>query len=79
MSPEYNPNDYNAVISRIDTSLKNITDKLTIIENSVNTNVIQVEKRLTLLEQFKWKLIGIGTALTTTFGAIAQHFTSKQP
>ena len=77
MPPEYNPNDFNAVISRIDVSLKNITDKLTAIESSVNKNVVEVENRLTLLEQFKWKLVGIGTGLTTTFVAISQHFTSK--
>jgi|NOAtaT_7_FD_contig_31_4724016_length_897_multi_5_in_0_out_0_2 hypothetical protein len=78
MIPEYNPNDYNAVISRIDVSLKNITDKLTAIETSVNANVIQVEKRLTLLEQFKWKLIGISTGITSIFATLVHYFTNKQ-
>jgi len=78
MIPEYNPNDYNAVISRIDVSLKNITDKLTAIETSVNANVIQVEKRLTLLEQFKWKLIGISTGITSIFAKLVHYFTNKQ-
>lgn len=77
MSPEYNPNDYHAVIARIDANLLSITEKLSTIQASVNTNVIQVEKRLTLLEQFKWKLIGISTGITTAFAALAQHFTNK--
>lgn len=77
MPPEYNPNDFNAVISRIDVSLKNITDKLTAIESSVNKNVVEVENRLTLLEQFKWKLVGMSTGITATFAAIAHYFTSK--
>jgi len=33
---------------------------------------------LTLLEQFKWKLIGISTGITTTFAALAHYFTNKQ-
>lgn len=77
MIPEYNPNDYNAVISRIDVSLKNITEKLAVIESSVNTNVVKVENRLTLLEQFKWKLVGIMTACTSAVAAAAQHIINK--
>jgi len=61
-----------------DVSLKNITEKLTAIESSVKINVVQVENRLTLLEQFKWKLIGISTGITTTFAALAHYFTNKQ-
>lgn len=77
MTPEYNPNDYNAVISRIDVSLKNITEKLAVIESSVNTNVVKVENRLTLLEQFKWKLTGIVTGCASIVAAAAQHIINK--
>jgi hypothetical protein len=77
MPPEYNPNDFNAVISRLDVNLKTITDKLAVIEASVNKNVVQVENRITLLEQFKWKLIGISTGITATFATIVHYFTSK--
>lgn len=59
MNPKYNPNDYNALISRIDANLNTINERLTTIETGVNKNVVNVENRITKLEQFKWHFLGV--------------------
>jgi len=73
MSQDYNPNDYNAVISRIDVNLKSISDRLTAIEAGVVKNATSVENRLTVLEQFKWHLAGIIAGIS----AAVNYFTTK--
>ena len=59
MNPKYNPNDYNALISRIDANLNTINARLTTIETGVTNNVVNVERRITKLEQFKWQFLGV--------------------
>jgi len=67
MPPDYNPNDYNAVVARIDANLNAINQRLTVIENGVNKNIVEVENRITKLEQFKWQFMGVIAAITFFF------------
>jgi hypothetical protein len=64
MNPKYNPNDYNALISRIDANLNTINARLTTIETGVTNNVVNVESRITKLEQFKYHFLGAIAAIS---------------
>lgn len=64
MNPKYNPNDYNALISRIDANLNTINSRLTTIETGITNNVVNVESRITKLEQFKYHFLGAIAAIS---------------
>jgi prefoldin subunit 5 len=55
MPSNYNPDSVNAVLSRIETKLEDISSELKEIKKSNST----LEKRISILEQFKYYLVGV--------------------
>jgi|TARA_R110000796_G_scaffold241188_1_gene362500 hypothetical protein len=54
MPSNYNPDSVNAVLSRIETKLEDISSEL----KDIKKNNSRLESRVSLLEQFKYYLIG---------------------
>ena len=77
---DYNDKDYHAVISRLETRLNNIdTNIATInattanIQNTLSNKINEVDKRVIVLENFKYWLLGV----TAASGLLFQLFIHK--
>lgn len=70
MSTNYNPDSVNAVLSRIETKLEDISGELKEIKKSNST----LEKRVSTLEQFKYYLVGVAAFFVLSIDYVRDFF-----
>lgn len=70
MSANYNPDSINAVLSRIETKLEDISGEL----KEIKTSNSALEKRISILEQFKYYLVGFSTFLVLSIDYLRDLF-----
>lgn len=62
MAPDYNPNDINAVFSRLETLLNAQAETL----EEIKSNTAKLQERITKLEGWNWKQIGFIAGVSST-------------
>lgn len=70
MSANYNPDSINAVLSRIETKLEDISGEL----KEIKTSNSALEKRISILEQFKYYLVGFSAFLVLSIDYLRDLF-----
>lgn len=73
MASNYNPDSINAVLSRIEQKLEDISTEIKEIKTSENS----LEKRINILENFKYYLLGFAAFFILSVEYIRNLFTGK--
>jgi hypothetical protein len=73
VASNYNPDSINAVLSRIEQKLEDISTEIKEIKTSENS----LEKRINILENFKYYLLGFAAFFILSVEYIRNLFTGK--
>ncbi len=73
MASNYNPDSVNAVLSRIEQKLEDISTEIKEIKTSENS----LEKRINILENFKYYLLGFAAFFILSVEYLRNLFTGK--
>ncbi len=73
MASNYNPDSINAVLSRIEQKLEDISTEIKEIKTSENS----LEKRINILENFKFYLLGFAAFFILSVDYVRNLFTGK--
>ena len=73
MASNYNPDSINAVLSRIEQKLEDISTEIKEIKTSENS----LEKRINILENFKYYLLGFAAFFILSIEYVRNLFTGK--
>jgi len=73
VASNYNPDSVNAVLSRIEQKLEDISTEIKEIKTSENS----LEKRINILENFKYYLLGFAAFFILSVEYVRNLFTGK--
>tara|TARA_B100002052_G_C15454960_1_gene407327 strand:+ start:179 stop:403 length:225 start_codon:yes stop_codon:yes gene_type:complete len=73
VASNYNPDSINAVLSRIEQKLEDISTEIKEIKTSENS----LEKRINILENFKFYLLGFAAFFILSVDYVRNLFTGK--
>jgi len=73
VASNYNPDSVNAVLSRIEQKLEDISTEIKEIKTSENS----LEKRINILENFKYYLLGFAAFFMLSVEYVRNLFTGK--
>jgi len=74
---DYNPNSYNAILSRIETKLDALTEKIDADAGDLEKFKVVIYKKVEKLEQFKYYLLGSVALGSMIASSVISYFLKK--